>query len=142
MAGVKLSQTEALKLTQKFKCAQRKERVPIQRNRRATQKLAELERYFEQVNSTLKFIEKRAYRPYVRSLVRQIVLLNRPMSSVGAILDCIYQLMIKLLLDPYTRPEKIALDSKTVACIVGEGGVAADIQTALELLQTPGMCKH
>ena len=83
-------------------------------------------------------MEKGAYTPSVHSFVREIVLLNCPISSVGLIINGFYQLMIKPLLDPAKRLTKISLQSRTVARIVGEGGIAADIQMALEFLRTPG----
>ena len=50
-------------LTRRFDHAQCEGRALTQHNRRATRKLATLERYKEQVSSTLKFIEKKAYHP-------------------------------------------------------------------------------
>ena len=60
------------------------------------------------------------------------------MSRVGPIINEFYQLMLKPIVSPGTGIEKIKLSARTVARIVAEGGVAADLQLALELLRTPG----
>lgn len=124
------------RLTQRVQQARKARRAYSQRLYRAQKRLARLDTYKNQVNETLRFIEKRTYRQSVRTLVRQMVSLGCPMVNIGKILDFIYQMMIKPLLDRSNRPPKICLDEKTVARIVAEGGVAADIQTAHEMKNT------
>lgn len=108
--------------------------------RRAQSRTLVLAKFKKKVTSTLSCIEKGAYAPWVRLFVRGIVSMNVPLSSVGPILNNFYQLLIKPLLDPELRVNRIKLSARTAARIVGEGRVAADIQSALELLRT--FCKR
>lgn len=105
---------------------------------RANRKLADFQNYKTMVQKTLKFMEKGVYTPNVRSIVRRQVVLGCPMKNVGEVIDSLYQSMIKPLLDPQKRLIKIVLSPRTVAHIVAEGGVAADIQLALETYRTIG----
>lgn len=117
----------------------RKEREALrERLRRATTKLNELAGYKKQVRKSLNFIERNSYTPGIRSCVRNMVVYNCPMYSIGPVFDGIYQLVLKPLLKKTSRPENFFLAARTVARIVAEGGIAADIQLVLEMKKSFG----
>lgn len=132
------SRAGELKLTQRLKYIQRTRGIYYCRLKRAKRKIYVLEKYKKSALHTLTLMEKGTYTPHIRSFIRKIVVLSCPMISVGPIIDNFYQIMMKPLLDPSRRPDKVCPDQRTVAQIISEGGVAAEIQSGVEMICSDG----
>lgn len=105
---------------------------------RLTESKNKLEDYREFVQSTLQIFNKGAYAPRIRGIIRFMITRGCPLKKAGKILNYIYQNLIKPLLNPSKRPEKIKLEECTVKRFTVEGLVAARLQQFLEIMRSTG----
>lgn len=126
------------RLTRRLDATRRARKSLVSSLCRLEKQVDALQTYHDSVNKTLVFLEKGTYTPCVHTFVRQIVIKGCPMAAVGSIINEFYLLMIKPILDPKKWPESIHPDTRTTASIISEAGVAADIQSALEVVGSSG----
>lgn len=133
LMGINEDLTEQL---DEYKAERKRTELRISRLEEAKHKLEEYRNF---VQETLEMFDKKgAYAPRIRGIVRFMIARACPLKNVGKILNNIYQILLKPLLNPLKRPDQIKLDQRTAKRIAVEGLVAARLQQFLELIRTVG----